>query len=162
MKIAFLLLCLACSCVHAQQSHFATMKDGALDLLAPEQDAGTYRYNLRLANGGFYVQVQADWAWAGIAGDTSILQSNFPNWGLITPFASGTVYIGGNLEVGLPAGFGSGDLRVNGHVDLPEQSAPPAPGANTARVFARDNGSGKTQLCVLFPTGAVQVLATQP
>lgn len=47
-------------------------------------------------------------------------------------------------------------------VDLPEVTTPAAPGGNHARIFARDNGSGKTQLCVIFPTGAVQVLATQP
>lgn len=44
-----------------------------------------------------------------------------------------------------------------------EQSADPsAPSANGARLFAKDNGSGKTQLCVRFPTGAVQVLVTEP
>lgn len=25
-----------------------------------------------------------------------------------------------------------------------------------------DNGAGKTHLCVLFPTGVVQVIATEP
>ena len=39
---------------------------------------------------------------------------------------------------------------------------PAAGGVNTARLYARDNGAGKTQLCVVFNTGAVQVLATQP
>jgi archaellum biogenesis ATPase FlaH len=29
-------------------------------------------------------------------------------------------------------------------------------------LFAKDNGSGKTQLCVRFSSGAVQVIATQP
>lgn len=33
---------------------------------------------------------------------------------------------------------------------------------NTARFYCRDNGAGKTQLCVRFNTGAVQVLATEP
>lgn len=33
---------------------------------------------------------------------------------------------------------------------------------NKARLYARDNGSGKTQLVVIFPTGVVQVLATEP
>ena len=37
-----------------------------------------------------------------------------------------------------------------------------APSSNKAALFVRDNGSGKTQLCVRFNTGAVQVLATQP
>lgn len=50
----------------------------------------------------------------------------------------------------------------SGAVDLLEQSTPSAPAANTARFFARDNGAGKTELCVIFNTGAVQVLATQP
>jgi hypothetical protein len=39
---------------------------------------------------------------------------------------------------------------------------PAAPAAGRARLFVRDNGSGKTQLCVRFSTGVVQVLATQP
>lgn len=34
--------------------------------------------------------------------------------------------------------------------------------ANTGRLFVKDNGAGKTQLCVRFNTGAVQVLATEP
>lgn len=45
---------------------------------------------------------------------------------------------------------------------MPEISDPAAPATNYARLYARDNGSGKTQLCVRFPTGAVQVLATEP
>lgn len=38
----------------------------------------------------------------------------------------------------------------------------PTTGANTARLVHRDNGSGKGQLVVVFPTGAVQVIATEP
>lgn len=34
--------------------------------------------------------------------------------------------------------------------------------ANTGRLFVKDNGAGKTQLCVRFNTGAVQVIATEP
>jgi len=47
-------------------------------------------------------------------------------------------------------------------VDLPEISAPAAPDANTGRLYVRDNGAGKTQLVIRFPTGAVQVIATEP
>lgn len=43
-----------------------------------------------------------------------------------------------------------------------EQADPAAPAANSAVLYARDNGAGKTQLCVRFPTGAVQVLQTEP
>lgn len=48
-------------------------------------------------------------------------------------------------------------------IQLFEQTADPAAGAtNTARLFAKDNGSGKTQFVVRFPTGATQVIATEP
>jgi len=41
-------------------------------------------------------------------------------------------------------------------------SEPTAPAANGFRIFAVDNGSGKTVLKVKFATGAAQVIATQP
>ena len=47
--------------------------------------------------------------------------------------------------------------------EMIELSADPAaPADHKARLFMRDNGSGRTQFCVRFATGAVQVLATQP
>lgn len=49
------------------------------------------------------------------------------------------------------------------HVELTEVASEPGAGAaNSARLYVRDNGSGKTQLVVIFPTGAVQVLAAEP
>ena len=51
---------------------------------------------------------------------------------------------------------------LSNFMELDEMADPAAPGADKARLFARDNGSGKTQLAVRFPTGAVQVLATEP
>lgn len=49
-----------------------------------------------------------------------------------------------------------------GHMEYSEITAPAAPAANKVVVFARDNGSGKTQLCARFATGAIQILATEP
>lgn len=60
------------------------------------------------------------------------------------------------------AGRFVGPVRCTRHVDIAEMETPIAPGAGTGRLFVRDNGSGKSQLCVLFGSGAVQVLATQP
>jgi hypothetical protein len=57
------------------------------------------------------------------------------------------------------------DTRLDidaGAIEFAEMTAPSGGAANTARLFARDNGSGKTQLCVIFNSGAVQVLATEP
>lgn len=48
------------------------------------------------------------------------------------------------------------------HIELVEVTEPAAGAANSARLYAKDNGSGKTQLCVRFATGAVAVLATEP
>lgn len=58
--------------------------------------------------------------------------------------------------------FGLSVLSSTGQVDMPEISAPGAPAANTARLYCEDNGSGKSRLVVRFPTGAVQVIATEP
>jgi len=43
-----------------------------------------------------------------------------------------------------------------------EITDPTAPSANKGRLYCKDNGSGKSQLVVRFPTGAVQVIATEP
>lgn len=37
---------------------------------------------------------------------------------------------------------------------------PTVPGSGTW--FFRDNGAGKSQFCVVFPSGVVQILATEP
>lgn len=61
------------------------------------------------------------------------------------------------------AGYFDGHVKVTEFVEMTEvPGSPISPAANNARLFVRDNGSGKTQLCVLFPTGAIQVLSTQP
>ena len=60
------------------------------------------------------------------------------------------------------AGYFDGRVLTKNYHELVEIGTPSAPGANHARLFIRDNGSGKTQLCVRFATGAVKVLATQP
>lgn len=56
----------------------------------------------------------------------------------------------------------AGIVGVTSAFEFVEMAAPAAPAANRARLFSRDNGAGKTQLCVVFNTGAIAVLATQP
>jgi hypothetical protein len=60
------------------------------------------------------------------------------------------------------AGYFAGKVFTTAFHEMQEVSTPAAPGANRARLFLKDNGLGKTQLCVRFNTGAVKVLATQP
>lgn len=47
-------------------------------------------------------------------------------------------------------------------LEMAEQTAPSAPGSNKVRIYAEDNGSGKTRLMALFPTGAAQQIAIEP
>ena len=57
----------------------------------------------------------------------------------------------------------SNEARTSGAaLELIEQTAPSAPGSNCVRIYAVDNGSGKTRLMALFPTGAAQQIAIEP
>ncbi len=68
----------------------------------------------------------------------------------VTVSSSGAVTFTGTVVMG-----------ANFH-ELTEMAAPGAGAANTARIFAQDNGGGKTQLMVIFNTGAAQQIAIQP
>jgi len=46
-------------------------------------------------------------------------------------------------------------------IEITEMAAPSAPAANNARLFCRDN-AGKTELCVMFSDGSVQMIKAQP
>ena len=55
------------------------------------------------------------------------------------------------------------DVTLNGKfLEFIEQSAPSAPSTNEVRIYAEDNGSGKTKLMALFATGAAQQIAIEP
>lgn len=56
---------------------------------------------------------------------------------------------------------GGGDWGANYH-QLTEMTAPSAGAANTVRIYAEDNGAGKTRLMALFNTGAAQQIAIEP
>jgi hypothetical protein len=56
----------------------------------------------------------------------------------------------------------SGDATQAPFIAFRERTDPGVSFGNGAYLYARDNGAGKTQLVVVFSSGAVQVLATQP
>lgn len=63
--------------------------------------------------------------------------------------------------------FGTSTLRIRdfyqgGFHEMAEQTAPSAPAANNVRIYAEDNGAGKTRLMALFATGAAQQIAIEP
>ena len=47
------------------------------------------------------------------------------------------------------------------HIEITEVTAPGVAVANGARLYVKDNGAGKTQLCVIFQSGAEIILATE-
>lgn len=55
-----------------------------------------------------------------------------------------------------------GKMHVNNYVSLKEITDPGSASVDRGRLFLKDNGSGKTQLCVRFNTGATQVISTEP
>jgi hypothetical protein len=56
----------------------------------------------------------------------------------------------------------SAGLQLGNVLQMVEVSAPAAAAANGVRIYARDNGAGKTQIVARFNTGAVQVIASEP
>lgn len=101
---------------------------------------------------------------AGTIGSNATLQAND---GLATQtyignfFTIPAIVFGTALDTALGR-IGAGIVNVVNLFEMPEVTAPANAPANKARLFVRDNGAGKTQLAVIFPTGAVQVLATEP
>jgi hypothetical protein len=61
------------------------------------------------------------------------------------------------VELGTAAGTGKSFLEM-----WEQASDAAAPATDSVRVFAKDNGAGKTQLVARFPTGATVVIATEP
>ena len=59
------------------------------------------------------------------------------------------------------AGYFEGRVYTNKWYELGEVANPAPPLANRARLFVRDNGAGKTQLCVRFHTGGVHIIKTE-
>lgn len=75
--------------------------------------------------------------------------------GNIIPMSTGNSSLGGT-------GNKFGTFYQSNFHEMTEQTAPAAGAANTVRIYAEDNGAGKTRLMALFATGAAQQLAVEP
>ncbi len=118
---------------------------------------GTSGTNGIYYSGGFLFQI-------GASGVLALTSSSLELKGTTLGFgASG----GGND--GLLSRVGAGVIGVRGAstsaggaLNFLEQTAPSAPASNQVVLYAEDNGSGKTRLMALFPTGAAQQVAIEP
>jgi len=68
---------------------------------------------------------------------------------------------GGSVGIGVTTPGTRLDLGA-GAITLLEMTAPGAGSANTCRLYAVDNGAGKTQLMAIFASGVAQQLAIEP
>jgi hypothetical protein len=55
-----------------------------------------------------------------------------------------------------------GRTRIDEEIEMYEMTAPGVAPTDGARLFVQDNGAGKTQLAVIFSSGAIQIIATEP
>lgn len=98
----------------------------------------------------------------GVVGSSFAFHGVFGNSGTsIGVYGLSNSYYGvlGASNSGYAGGF-EGPVRITKYIDVHEMTAPANPAGNTARLFVRDN-AGKTELCVIFPTGLVQVITTE-
>jgi len=124
-----------------------TLLEGAVNCLA----------GLSIPSGNLVVQVGN----TIIGGSLSVANGN------MTVDVSANLYTSGNANVGsltgpsniLPLKDGSGNAAALQFLE--RGSDPSAPASSTAILYLRDNGSGKAQLCIQFPTGSPVVIVTE-
>lgn len=97
---------------------------------------------------------------------TNRMQYNVPT-GAIHEFSVNNVQVlrvqGSSIELDKQLNMNSRNIIMGAAFqDLQEKTGVTSPGSNIGRLHTQDNGSGKTQLVVRFPTGPAQVLATEP
>lgn len=97
-----------------------------------------------------------------VQGDgTGTGQMQIGNWGDNLRTDGLVIDKGGNIGAGTDEPAARIDIADHA-MRFEEMTAPSAPAANSGVTFMQDNGAGKTQYCVRFSSGAIQVIATQP
>lgn len=105
----------------------------------------------------------------GAAGTTTLLEVSKAGNLKVGNVVNSDTYL--DLKVSGANKFGLGSstnvcyqpLRMNAfYLEFAEQTAPSAPSTNQVRIYAEDNGSGKTRIMALFATGAAQQIAIEP
>jgi hypothetical protein len=143
-------------------STVADLMDAAIQVQS-QQDVGRWKYGVNQGASalhqteGIAYRLASATAKRGLSIESCTLEDAI----LVTggSMSNAAIRVSGDFPIKLGQAVGAG----GGFFEMWEQSVDPAAGsANTGRLFLKDNGAGKTQLCVRFNTGAVQVIATQP
>lgn len=127
--------------------------------------AGTgTRRAIRIPSGNFGGFVLFPTSGVGGGGGLQFTASDGTVRTTLDPFSTGAQFV--LTAVGSPVPFvlvNYNELRCNtAFISVSEITAPSAPATNSVRIYAEDNGSGKTRLMALFATGAAQQIAIEP
>ena len=101
------------------------------------------------------------------ASSSQFVQVPSPN-AYFTGSVAGDAWVGASTSSGKRVGIGDNNAGLAGiivagtYYEMTEATAPSAGPANSVRIYAQDNGAGKTQLMALFSSGAAQQIAIQP
>lgn len=114
-------------------------------------------YSLTGSDASSLFDVSGTW---NTTGTPTLLKAN------VTDTASNAASLLLDLQVGGTSRFGvtkGGDIvQAGSYHEMAEMTAPAAPAANGVRIYAEDNGSGKTRLMARFATGAAVQIAIEP
>ena len=100
---------------------------------------------------------------AGTGSNRSVqfLTAGLARWRMLSTgdFCAGT---DDTYSIGSNASDRPRNINMTGYTQMQEDTAPAAPAANNVRIYAEDDGAGKTRLMALFATGAAQQIAIEP
>ena len=122
-----------------------------------------------IANGAFTAQIYPNgaagfsmqgslpigWIAAGFTGTTAQVNDT-----ALSRISAGVVGVGTGAQGSVAGSLSLTNATLAGYESLIEMTAP-AGVANHARLFAQDNGGGKTQLMVIFGSGVAQQIAVE-
>lgn len=113
-----------------------------------------------MAIGGMNSFVSNDAGGFGWANAVNIISNSSLDTAL-SRISAGVVGVGTGTTGSFAGSLKLTNITEVGYHEMTEMTAP-AGAADNARIFAQDNGAGKTRLMVIFGTGAAQQIAIEP
>lgn len=141
-------------------SQFAVVKNGAFGKLSNGNIHFPASNVINFNQAGGYTGIYVIWKFNSTVGMAGVAGAYY-GWADTTNADSTIDTRIYRQAAGIIAPRGSA-LTTGGALELLEMTAPSAGGSNTVRIYAEDNGSGKTRLMAIFPTGAAQQIAIEP